>query len=370
MRHRLGGLGALLSIILLAGCASPSVGPVPEATETSTQSPTAVEQSATPTPSETPAVAVPDRLHDGECSRVLTDAELDELLDEGWQSYEDYSAAEYGVDRSVAFPEGTIGGVRCTWVAPSGSSSNVHNVSVLVLPEDQVSARFARTFAVKQCDPSYDVNVCRLARSVNGAWIMASAPDYGEGALGEPSDAFLERVIAAIAGGVASRGGTPTPVTQTEEWWALPSCDDFASQMRFGEITAGGFESGYWEGSEQAEQSLLSDAGVSKDCPYFSSSDRITPDEHHRIFTVSVHPGGHWMWEVVSEGREGVELVGARMAVAVPLGGDPTGVMSPDEELVTVYATDGVNMVEVSGAEGLDFAADIVERALAALAAD
>ncbi|GAB2696260.1 hypothetical protein BKA24_001199 [Microbacterium marinum] len=355
MRLRVGILIAFVSALVLVGCAaSPTL---PQTVGTAAPTPE-MSSSATPTPSEPPTVTVPTRFFDGDCAAVLTGAELDDLLGEGWTTFDDYLAAVDGIALPDPLPEGTLGGLTCRWVANEVSSSEVHNLSLLLLPVDQVPAEFLDTFDAKRCDPSYDTSICRLSRSVDGVWIMASPPYYGEGSMGEPSEAFLDRTIAAAAAGVASRGGAPVPATRTAQWWTLPSCEEFASHMRFDELTEGGFESGYWEGSEQAEQSLMAAADVSKDCPYYSSSDRLAPDEEHRIFSVSVYPGGHWMWDVILDGGVDVELTGARAAVAV----------SYDEHLVNVYATDGVNVVVAGGAEGVEFAADVAERALAALA--
>ena len=371
MRFRNGTLVVLASALVLVGCAAPSAPPPTGNSAASSSTAPLPTPIPTPTPaptlSEPPTGTMPTRFFDGDCAAALTGAELDDLLGEGWTTFDDYLAAVRAIALPDPLPEGTLGGLTCGWVAKDGSSSEVHSLSLLMLPEDQVPARLIDAFDSKRCEAMYDGSICYLARSVDGAWIMAFAP-HGGGSWEEPSEAFLDRAIAAAAGGVASRGGTPVPATRTARWWTLPSCEEFASEMRFDEIATGGFESGYWEGAEPAEQSLLDSAGVSKECPYFTSTERLTPDEQHRIFTVYVYPGGHWMWDLAFAEGDHVELAGAQAAVAVSL--EDGGGVSPDDELVHVYATDGVNVVVAGGAEGADFAADIAERALAALASD
>lgn len=364
MRTRAGVICALSAVLLLAGCAAPAAEPAAEpstraAEPSSTPSPVA-EPAASPTatPAEPEAAVDPIRLFGGDCGAMLTDGQLDGLLDAGWTPYDRFleSVDVRAVPRAA--PEGTLGGLRCRWKAPDGSSSGLHDVTVLALPHSHVPAAFVDAFADKQCAPSYDASICRLARTVDDVWIMASAGYAAGYPGGEPSREALDRAVTAVAESLPARAGTPQRVTRTAQWWEEPSCEDLASRMRFDELTDGGFEHGYWEGSEQAEQTLLDAAGVSQHCPYYSAAERMSLDEEHRIFSVDTYPGGAWMWETLAGGATSIEIDGAVSAVST-MDGAPFG---------SLYATDGVNLVEVGGEDDIGFSVDVAERALAALA--
>lgn len=289
---------------------------------------------------------------------MLTDADLDELLDEGWTPYEEHLTTVEGLSTPHTIPEGTVGGLTCRWKAPEESSSAVSDVTIVAIPESEVPEEFLTVYAEKRCDPQYGGEICRLSRIVNGVWIEAFSGYFVGERFDEPTAAFLERAVEAVANGVAARAGTAVPATPTADWWSPMTCEAFAEQMRFGELTEGGFESGYYEGGQQAEQTLKDSMGVSRYCPYHTADDRMATGQDHRIFSVDANPGGHWMWSYLSDGGTSVEADGATDAVLFTFG----------EQDATVFATDGANVVEVAGPEGVDFVVDIAERALEALA--
>lgn len=358
MRIRASVSAAALSVLLLAGCATstPTPADTPDAATSAEPSPSPTSPSPTPTaPQE---VVDPVRLFDGDCGEVLTDAQLQDVVGAGAMTDQDYLVSVGTPVRPRVTPEGTLGGLECRWRTAEESSAELGDATVLILPAPQVPASFVGAFADRECAPMYDAMICRVARTADDVWIMARSGHVAGESGEEPSEESLRRVIDAVAESLPRGAGTPEPVTRTAAWWNTPSCEEFATAMRFDELTDGGFEHGYWEGSEQAEQTLFDAAGVSRHCPFYTSSDRMTDTEEHRIFSVLTYPGGQWMWETLAEGAEALDLEGAEAAMAY-LNGNAAG---------TVYATDGVNVVEVGGDEDLDFFTDVAERALAVLA--
>lgn len=335
-----------LSFLTLTACAAPEATPTAPPIEVT-------EPAATPSPSrsETASRTEPVRYYEGDCSRVLDATQLDDLVGEGWLD-EDEFITRTGADMYVApEPEGTLGGLSCRWLTPEEQ-----NLTVLVLPEAEVTERFAGAFDSRQCAPSYDAMICRVARSVDGRWILASS--YGRSDL-LPSEDTLLQAIDSVGRSASSGAGTAEPVTRTDSWWNEPACDVFATAMRFDELAEGGFELGFYEGSEQAEQTMFAEAGVAQLCPFYSAHERMAPDEEFRLFSVVTYPGGGWMFDALARSPhvEPVDVAGATEAVIHP-DGDAHGLL---------YATDGVNVLEVIGGPDDDFSRDVAERALAVL---
>jgi|UPI00039CBDB8 hypothetical protein len=331
----------------LAACAEsapPAASPTPDASGP-----------AVPTPTATAAtVASPTLPGDGECSSVLTDAQLDEMLGEGWMTY-DEQLTTWDADRLLlprVSSAGTVGGWACDWVADQAvGAGSPQSLGVLVLPA-QAAPAAADDFVEARCDPAYDAVNCRLAKSDGGVWIMARAGYQYE----EPPVEFLESVIDSVVESLddasAWRG-----LDETAEWWGAPSCDALAEKMRLEEIIGEGFGAGYWEGSEQPEQAILAGAGVEFTCPWFTGST-LPPDGEHYIVSAVIMPGGAWKWSAIAamKGAESISVPGATEALAFERGKDATH----------VYVTDGVNLLEIGGAPS-DVLSSIAQRALTAL---
>ncbi len=340
----------LLVLVLAVSACAPTPEPQPSA------APTTPAPIVTPTPTETtpPPVLTPTVAFGGDCTRMLSDAQLDSLLGEGWATYAD-KKSEWEV-RPVAGLESvqTLGGIDCRWVAAEDVETGAtQQLRVVLLPAEEAPAGFASDFAEPRCDPAYDATFCRLAQTHGDAWVMASAGHLS----GEPPVELLEKAVAEAA---ASFDGVAEAASWQETWWELPSCDSLADRMRLDEVIGRGFRSGYWEGQEQPEQTLLDQAGVERTCPW-STGDHAPADGEFYIVDIALSSGGAWRWEEISghEAADPVEVIGAQDAVVFEAGTRST----------RVFVTDGTNVLAAGGAAS-DAMIEIASRALAALGAD
>ena len=338
----------LVALALLTGCApADEVAPPPSPPASVAASP----EQPSPTPTATPRTE-PIRLFDGDCGSVIASEKLDALLGDGWKDYDQWLAEDGpGIpDRVAAAPEGTLGGVECRWKAPDGSASGLFDLRVLALPAEAMPASFVQAFATPACDASYDSLVCRLVRVEDGVAILAATLAASEE---ERHGDALTRGIDAVAASAREQGVTAEPVTPTDAWSTNGTCDEVGGAVA--DLTDGTFSAGYWEGSEQPEQTLFAEAGVAQDCPMYSDSETIPEDETFRIFTVSSYPGGQWMWSDLVDGATAVEVDGAAAAASFA---------TADDEAGDLYVTDGVNILIVGGAD-VAFNIDVAERVLA-----
>lgn len=371
MRHFSVSVISVVVAAVLVGC-TPAAVPTPAAPADAV--PTAAPEASTPAPSLSPApsastapavpsdpapVSEPVRFFGGECSRALAEAQLDALLDEGWRPYDDFLQEQVpDVKARTSFaPEGTLGGISCRWKAPESSSSGLWDLEVLVLPAAEVPTSFRTQFSTQKCGWNYDALICRLAAVRGDAWILASTMADGSEDRDPDHAAALGRAISAVSDAVENNPTSPKPASRTGEWWETPSCTVLGEGMRIDDLTSGTFRAGYWEGSPQPEQILLDQAGVQRNCPWFSDSETIDPGETFRIFTVTAAPGAHWAWESVTAGASEVEVAGAMEARTFS---------RPADEGGDLYVTDGANILVVGG-EDTEFLVEIAERALAVL---
>lgn len=348
MRTRAGFTLALLTSVLLAGCATVS----PASPQSS---PGAIESSppSAEAPTSTPAPRVePARLFDGECERMLAPATLGSFLGDGWQVYEQWLTEQYAdyPDRVDPAPEGTLGGLECRWKAPDDSASGLFDLRVLALPSDAVPADFAEAFGTPTCGWQYDALICRLLRVEDDVAILAATLSESEA---DTHAEALSEAIDVVAASARQQTVTAEPVDRSDEWWMGPACD--AMGERIADLTGGTFVAGYWEGVESPENGFFRTAGVSQECPWFSENESQPAGEPFRIFSVTTYPGGHWMWADLVEGATSVEVSGAVAAATFS---------DREDEAGSIYATDGVNILHVSG-EDLGFNVDVAERVLA-----
>lgn len=346
-RHLAATLVAIAAASLFAGCAS---APAPAQTGIDTA------PSATSTPRPTAEVVrEPTVPFGGDCTQVLTDAQLDELLGAGWVPFEEQLQAWDPQQVLVAEVDtvGTLGGLECAWW--SEGADELEKLDVMVLPAASVPDDFAADFSEARCDPSYDVTLCRLAAAVDDVWIMATAArDFDE-----PPVQVLEATIDAVAT-TTSGSFDGAAADRTEEWWPVPDCEALNDEIALQELI-GAYRNGYWEGNVQPEETLLRSASVQAICPA-NTSDGAAPDGGHYILTPVVAPGAAWQWDALAavEGMEPATIAGASEALQLSA-----------TYSTALYATDGVNVVTITldKDEPVEVAAEILERMLAALAA-
>jgi hypothetical protein len=314
----------------------------------------------TPEPESTPTTTLvlePTVPLGGDCTRVLTDEQLDELLGAGWET-----SSAMRRDTEFPFPPsmettsmGTLGGLECTWYAGNESEAPMASLSILLLPADGVPPDFAADYATVRCDPSYDALGCRISKVVGDFWVMSGTYILSESESSPPES--LERAADHAAATVGSAFDGVAADRQAD-WATLSTCEELSAEMRLEEVLGAGYVNGYWEGVEQPEGRLLSAAGVGLHCRWFSV-DGSAPGGENFIGGSTVASGGAWAWDAIaaSESVTPVTVDGAVSAVTVDVG----------NQNPWLYATDGVNVVTVENVPS-SVGIDIAERMLAAIA--
>lgn len=292
---------------------------------------------------------------DGDCTQVLSSAELDGFLGEGWLTREERDA-EYDTDRRhPAFalaPLETIGGVECDWFAAE-EKGGLQGLSIMIAPADSVPESFTEAFSEARCEGNYDGSSCYLVRTEGDAWLMATVGNL----IDEPPVAMLEDMLDAAAAHL------PQPLdaqaVSRDGWWTLPTCEDFGEQMRLEELIGRDYVTGFWEGSESPEMIMLREGGVAVLCEWSTTDPSTSYDGGHHVPAVHIANGGQWLWDDLGSlpGAEEIAVPGAEGAVLVP---------TPDGRLQYLFATDGVNLIETNGSD-TEFLVMLAERALAAL---
>ncbi len=341
-------LVVLIAVAAVAtGCASTSAAPAPTATPTPSQ---------TPTPTETaPAsVSTPTLPLDGECADMLTSAQLDDLLGEGWATEEE-KFAEWGTVRSGAALDAfaTIGGLECRWFADDDAPRGIQSLTLSVAPVDSIPAAFTTDYSAARCDPSYDASLCRLVRVDGDAWLMARVGEF----VSEPPVELLESALDAVSSGLPEPLGAEA--VTPDGWWPISSCEDLGEKMRLEDLIGEEYNTGFWEGSEQPEMAALRLAGAAIECEWSTGDGRLAPDGEFYVPGLHVANGSHWQWSdiVALDGSEQISVAGAEGAV---LFSKEAGASAD-----LLFATDGVNVIGVNGG-GREFLTSFAERALAA----
>ncbi|MFD0788882.1 hypothetical protein ACFQ0P_00615 [Microbacterium insulae] len=320
----------MLVTLALTACSSGAVGE---------PTPTEIVSAPSPTPTPTPT-REPQVPFDGDCTSVLSAAQLDSLFPGGWRTEAESRDAQglpsYPDIRATSV--GTLGGIECEWhnAAASSDGSEAYSLAIVVLPQDQVPTAFVEDFAIARCDPSYDAQGCRVARSAGEYWVMSRT--YGSQ---EASSSLLE---AAADAAVSTIGDSfdGVPADDRDGWFTPLECEDLAEEISIGDVIGAGYVNGYWEGSTQPEEILLSEGGVGFTCPWYSV-DGSAPGGRSYIIQATVASGGAWDWDRIAtrETATPVPVEGAVAAVTYPVNGDS----------VWLYATDGINVVELTNGD-------------------
>lgn len=345
----------LLTALLLTGCTS--VAPMPS------PSPSVPLSTSTPEPTSTEAapVVTPNLPFGGDCASVLRAPDLDELLGEGWLSYDEFLAIEGYPDYPRMTPLGTLGGLECSWWVAAPDDADFGTLSILVAPAASIPGRFAEMYADARCDGHYNGTECRLSRTVGDAWILVRAGDTVQ----DLPTAVLTRALDAVAV-QGAEAFDAVPATAQSTWWTIPDCVTLAEDMSLADVLGVGYGGGdgFWEGSPSPERIMEQEAGVSLMCEWWTQTVANPPsidgESHMPMLTLSA--GGAWQWNEIAafEGVERVDVAGAEDAVLF---------ISDDEFLgPLLYATDGVNVLEVGwGTDSVPVLTMIAEKALAAL---
>ncbi|MCW3493953.1 hypothetical protein [Microbacterium sp. SSM24] len=331
---------AVALVFLFMSDPAPAAGPEVPSASPSTADPAPVVE----------AVLEPTVPFGGDCTRLLTTAQLNELLGEGW--------TERG---GPVLPDiqhttlGTLGGMECEWFPEESSSSEtlVLSLGVIVLPAAQVPADFAAAYAEVKCDPAYDVAGCRFSRQVGDYWLMTRVYFW--------SDDIPAELLVNAADGVAATVGDGfdgVAADRQETWMTLPDCETLSTSMRLEEFLGTGYGNGYWEGSAQPESIMLDATGVGLNCPWVSV-DGSAPGGKTFISGANVSACGSWAWESIAamDGAVPVSVAGTVGAVTFDVGNDR----------VWLFATDGVNVIHLHNAAANDLI-PIAERLLETLA--
>lgn len=340
---------SLAAIALLVTACAPTVEAAPTPTPTATPT-------ASPTPTETVAAPVltPTLPYGGDCTQVLTSAQLDDLLGEGWLTYEEQrELAGVSGPAPAVTPLNTIGGLECSWFGDASSEREIQSMGVTVAPADSIPAAFTEDYSQARCDPSYDTTSCRLVRTEGDVWLMARAGHL----LTEPPVEFLEDVLDAASSGLPQPLGAEA--VTNEGWGTVSTCEDLGDKMRLEELIGEDYYTGFWEGSEQPEMAVLRLAGASIVCQWSTGEGRVAPDGEYYLPSIVVSNGGHWEWdEITAFTGDDVAVEGAESARFFA--------EAARYQIDELFATDGVNVIDVTGG-GQEFLTELAERALAAL---
>ncbi len=346
-RIRLSAAVAVLCVGI-SGCANTAAGlsatpVVPDAERTVTPSP-----AATPQPHWT--VAFGD-----DCSRVLTDAQRDQILGAGSRTAAEWFAENSPTVDLTPAPSGAepitvLGGIKCRWFVDEGGDlpDGMGDLTVSVFPLVAVAPEYRTALAAPRCDPSYDATICRQGRTVGDTWLLASSGWM----LVEPPTTQSTAALDAVAANLAD-APSPVPLTSSPEWWTFVGCDELGEALALSDLLGTHYFSGIWEGSAQFEQKILESAGVEMVCQYSSDSANIPADRDFSILTVTVRPGAASAGTFAAGDDETATLIDGAQTAFVNASG-------------TVRSTDGTNVLIVAS-EGDGIEVEVMERALALL---
>ncbi|GAA3037950.1 hypothetical protein [Microbacterium dextranolyticum] len=353
-------LSALGIVVVLGvtGCAATgsAADPAPSGQVTSSTPPSA---SATPSPT----AAAWTVAFGGQCDAMLTPSQRDARVGPGaleqsvWLSQQLADVAGAETTTAPPGPEATAGGLRCTWFEKTDSSRTGRAWTVFALPRQVAAPTVTAALAEPACEWNYDTRVCRWGRTVGGLWVMvASSPmEEGEQAPVDVMSSLLDDVAAN-----ATAFPEPVPLAPTAPRWKITECTALGARMALEQVIGEGYWSGYWEGSRQPEDDLFEHAGVQQFCQFGPGDDAVTGGTYGLI-SVTLQPGGAWMWPTVSaDAGDRTHLDGATDARLTVM----TGSSFVGDRLV---ATDGTNLIRVR-VGGREASLDVAGRALAALA--
>jgi hypothetical protein len=340
-----GAAASALVAVVVAGVAFAALRPddrIATPVETSTPTPT-----PTPTPSQTPqpmptATSTPDAepqltapviAFGGDCGVMMTTGQWDDVLGQGSRTVEDmYVEWGFGPSPALDFsPVSTLGGLTCDRFAPPGgvpSAAGVEYLEISVIPLSALPPELAASYNVMTCEGASDGQLCRKSASSGEWWIMAQSAGIPDAVPEELLDTALRAVEQNLV-----RSASAHAAVRRETWWRLDSCEGLMREISLEELV-GDYVVGYWEGEESDETRFFASAGVNRHCPI------VAENGESFIGGITLFPGAGWAWEARTRGAEILEAGDGIEAVIV---------RAPEIPQTWVYATDGTNVVQISG---------------------
>lgn len=333
--------------VVFAATRAPVAAPAPAPSATTTQPAT---QSPTPTPTSNPA-PLPAIAFDGDCSRLMDGAEVDEVL--GASAVLRDGSGEL---LSYATSAALAGGLTCTWVTEGGDF-----LAVAVLDASVVPPAVTAEYESLTCgSPS---GACEMSRVVSGAWVGVSLPPEVPDPWAEMSPEVLAqetarvvRVLDAVAGRLTPDAAVAAP--RGPAWWDQPACADVRSAVEsaLGEPTTEGFPGDSYP-SGMTWQALVG-AGVIEWCASYTTSD-------YGSFIAEVYPQpGAGRPDDEALAGDHVQAVEVDGADAAWLAQDPA---EPAETYVAAVSGDNRLVVRVVSDDGIERTLAVVAAVLTAL---
>jgi len=281
-----GSLAAILVVAIAGGVAATTTLSAPEIATTPSPSPTATampvpEPTTTPTPSATPAPepGVPVVAFDGDCSQMLTDAEVSNLL-----GSEASMMANQRLSTDSVASLALLGAMSCSWISDSADLTVIVAASTAVDP-DLVASTSSVTCSSGQG--------CTMGRIEGDIWVGAQDTTYAEnvetGFTAEEVSAAaarFDRVIALVSS-KPHVAPVPTIGSVRPGSWVLSDCA--ALQGRLEAVTGVPLTTKPFNGN-----SLISNRLVDR---VLVSSARVTTcayrdaDDSRGAITVTLMPG-------------------------------------------------------------------------------
>lgn len=201
MTPRRCGFPLLLALPLVLSLAACAPEPEPSATPTAAPVP-----SASPTP-EAPVVAF-----DGDCAKVLGDADLRAAMGEAMRFWE---------PAWTESSDSQLGGVTCSWTSDEYLAAFA---TVWAYPVEVIDAEYVTGDASNSCDA--DESRCTASAVFGDVWVGVNV--YSDTAASQIE--ALRPVLADIG---ARAEDAPTPIPGAREgWWSpVPTCEDLASAL-------------------------------------------------------------------------------------------------------------------------------------------
>ena len=320
MNHRRGLLGPIALVLLLAGCASPSLA-------ADSVPPTASATVETPTPTAAP-LAAPELALGGDCRIVATEAEISEAT--GGPVTPRIASGASHADWAIQ----GLGGMRCAWDDATGNGVWVTVIPTSAVGQSIVDAQGAdqpHCYAGSAGGP--EQAACSFSTAV-GAWWYAGVVYTAAGSGIDPK-AAVDALVSDFGTRAASHAAD-VPSETPGTWTTVPTCDALDALV---ETTPSvGVElvatSGNSPGEAGPGYSAALAASGYRAC--FWEADGAMAD-------IGLLPGAWWVVEqqTALPGAVAIDVPGAVEAVLVP--GDDEW----DDD--TVYLSDGANLATVNG---------------------
>lgn len=340
--------GALaVGVFALAGCAAaaPAAPATPAASATDTAD-TAVAQ-ADP--------AAPVQVLDGDCSALLSDADVSALLGA------DVSVQTGFIDAPSSNAVQTVGGLTCTWAEPVPATGV--SLTAVVVGATAVPATMAddTTCYESSIGASTDMaSACSFGVTAGPLWltgVAATAAGTGE----DDTRAVVSALSDAFTALDAAEPAAPTAAAV----WPVTGCSDLSEAagvpavLQSPDLVVSDADSG---GAERPAgiTAAATAAGVIA-CSWYQTGEVSAGQSSG--FNLEALPGGAWAQAQVQSlpGASVVDIPEVDLAVRVPMDEATTGVT----EVLNVF--DGVNWLQVSAPQPVEELAPAVTALVAAL---